>query len=420
MSSIKKLDHLFGMLPNPKTESWKYTNIKKFLPNDLLTTVDAEYKNLDSKTINKNILSVNSPFKMWFKNDHFDKQESILPKGVSVKKISPNNVDHSGFYFNENGDDYNDKIIPSKLFKNQEEHDNFLKINNQAHKNCYLIEFERGFNCNEFIEINSLFNSLDSGLNQQRLLFLIHPKANVKLLEQVFDHSNKTNLHHSVSEFICLKGSLVEHVWVQQAIQNSCTVKTNYTIQKNSSQTNFYNLSLNGKMIRNNYHVNLLETSSSTKIHGFSCIKNSDHIDNYINVMHSAEDCKSSQLFKNLFTDNSSGVFVGGIYVDKDSQKTEAYQQNDNILLSEGAQIDAIPKLEIFADDVMCSHGCTIGQPDVDAIFYLQSRGISKKDAQALLNFAFLNDTFKDISCDKLKNIIIQLVSKQLNLKNNS
>ena len=109
-------------------------------------------------------------------------------------------------------------------------------------------------------------------------------------------------------------------------------------------------------------------------------------------------------------------MFVGGIYVDKNSQKTEAFQQNNNILLSEGAQINAIPQLEIFADDVMCSHGCTIGQPDFDAIFYLQSRGIAKKDAKALLNFAFLNESFKDLSCEKLKNLITQIVADQLNL----
>ena len=173
-------------------------------------------------------------------------------------------------------------------------------------------------------------------------------------------------------------------------------------------------------MTRNNYHVNLCEELSSTKLYGLSCVKGKDHIDNFINIMHSAANCTSSQLFKNIYDESASGVFVGGIFVDKDSQKTEAFQQNNNILLSEKSQVNAVPQLEIFADDVVCSHGCTIGQPDFDAIFYLQSRGIKKEDAKALLNFAFLNDTFKNVSSKEIESIIRKLVLKQLNLKHYS
>ena len=416
MSNKKDIDYLLSLLPNPKTESWKYTNIKRYLPEDFIINDKKRYSNLENIEVNKNLISTSPSYRVWFKNDKFDEQQSSLPIGMSIKRLDTQKTDSSGFYFNSKLNGFNNDIKPASVFKKQEELDNLLKINNRFHENCYLIEFEEGFSCEQHIEINSVFSNNESSLNQQRLLFLIHPNSQVKLLEQVFDGSHKTNFHHSVSEFICLDNSFLEHVWLQNSIQNCCSVKTNYAIQKNNSKTNFFNFSLRGKMIRNNYHVNLFEPSSSANIHGFSCIKNNDHIDNFINVIHGSDNCTSSQLFKNIYTDSSSGVFVGGIYVDKNSQKTEAFQQNNNILLSEGAQINAIPQLEIFADDVMCSHGCTIGQPDFDAIFYLQSRGIAKKDAKALLNFAFLNESFKDLSCEKLKNLITQIVADQLNL----
>ena len=254
------------------------------------------------------------------------------------------------------------------------------------------------------------------------LLKLSSPQlqTNVKIIEQTIDLSGDSNFHNTVCEIICLKKSFLEHISIQRGVQNNCSVKTSFIAQSKDSQSNFYNISLNGKMTRNNYHVNLCEELSSTKLYGLSCVKGKDHIDNFINIMHSAANCTSSQLFKNIYDESASGVFVGGIFVDKDSQKTEAFQQNNNILLSEKSQVNAVPQLEIFADDVVCSHGCTIGQPDFDAIFYLQSRGIKKEDAKALLNFAFLNDTFKNVSSKEIEGIIRKLVLKQLNLKHYS
>ena len=339
---------------------------------------------------------------------------------MSVKKINSSSFEGHGFYADPKGKSFCQKIEESSLFKKNEQRDNLLKINNLYGHTCFLMEFAPNFSCEQHIEINNLLSNQGPGVKQNRLLFLINPGANVKIIEQTIDLSSGSNFHNTVSEIICLKKSFLEHISIQRGLQNNCSVKTSFIAQDKESQSNFYNISLNGKMIRNNYHVNLCEELSSTKLYGLSCIKGRDHIDNFINVMHSAANCTSSQLFKNIYDESASGVFVGGIFVDKDSQKTEAFQQNNNILLSEKSQVNAIPQLEIFADDVVCSHGCTIGQPDFDAIFYLQSRGIKKEDAKALLNFAFLNDTFKNVSSKEIENIIRALVLKQLNLKHYS
>ena len=131
-------------------------------------------------------------------------------------------------------------------------------------------------------------------------------------------------------------------------------------------------------------------------------------------VHHIAPNCESHQNYKGIFDDASTGVFNGKIIVSKEAQKTNAFQQNNNILISDKATINAKPQLEIFADDVKCSHGCTIGQFDEDALFYLRSRGIAKKEAQALLMYAFANTVLESVKIPELKARINKLIATKI------
>ena len=134
-------------------------------------------------------------------------------------------------------------------------------------------------------------------------------------------------------------------------------------------------------------------------------------------VHHKQENCESHELYKGIYDEQSTGVFNGKVIVDKLAQKTNAYQQNDNILIGDKATINAKPQLEIFADDVKCSHGCTIGQIDDKALFYLQSRGIPEKEAKALMLFAFCNDVVEKIKIPVLKSRINKLLAKKLDVE---
>ena len=171
MSDKKDIDYLLSLLPNPKTESWKYTNIKRYLPEDFIINDKKRYSNLENIEVNKNLVSTKPSYRVWFKNDKFDEQQSSLPIGMSIKRLDAQKNDSSGFYFNSKLNGFNNDIKPASAFKKQEELDNLLKINNRFHENCYLIEFEEGFSCEQHIEINSLFSNNESSLNQQRLLF---------------------------------------------------------------------------------------------------------------------------------------------------------------------------------------------------------------------------------------------------------
>jgi Fe-S cluster assembly protein SufD len=137
-------------------------------------------------------------------------------------------------------------------------------------------------------------------------------------------------------------------------------------------------------------------------------------VDHHTFVDHALPNCQSNQLYKGIYDEMSKGVFNGKVMVRKNAQKTNAFQQNNNLLLSDISSIDTKPQLEIFADDVACSHGCTVGQIDEEALFYMQSRGIPLKEAKAFLMFAFAGDTLKNISVPQLKAQLIKIVAKEL------
>ena len=147
---------------------------------------------------------------------------------------------------------------------------------------------------------------------------------------------------------------------------------------------------------------------------GITILGEKQHVDHHTLVHHIEPNCESHQDYKGIYGDSSTGVFNGKIIVDKLAQKTNAFQQNNNILISDKASINTKPQLEIFADDVKCSHGCTIGQLDEDAMFYLQSRGIPEKEARALLMYAFANNVLESVRIPELKARINKLIAKKL------
>ncbi|MCK5815509.1 MAG: SufD family Fe-S cluster assembly protein, partial [Flavobacteriaceae bacterium] len=152
-------------------------------------------------------------------------------------------------------------------------------------------------------------------------------------------------------------------------------------------------------------------------INGISILNKKQHVDNHTLIHHKYPNCESFEIFKGIYDDASTGVFNGKVIVDQEAQKTNAFQQNNNILIGDKASINSKPQLEIFADDVKCSHGCTIGQLDESAMFYMQSRGIPKKEAKALLLYAFNNEVVERIKIPRLKTLITKLIANKLDVQ---
>jgi len=158
----------------------------------------------------------------------------------------------------------------------------------------------------------------------------------------------------------------------------------------------------------------LVTNNCDSTLKGITIIGDKQHVDHYTLVHHAQPNCESHQNYKGIYGDSSTGVFNGKIYVEREAQKLDAFQQNNNILISDKATINSKPQLEIFADDVKCSHGCTIGQLDEDAMFYLRSRGIGEKEARALLMYAFANNVLESVKIPELKKRINKLIAQKI------
>jgi Fe-S cluster assembly protein SufD len=175
-------------------------------------------------------------------------------------------------------------------------------------------------------------------------------------------------------------------------------------------------ISLNGDIVRNNLNIVFDAEYCESHLYGLYCLKGQTHIDNHTVVDNVKPHCFSNELYKGIMDENATGVFNGKIFVRKDAQKTNAYQSNKNILLSENASVNTKPQLEIFADDVKCSHGCTVGSLDEEALFYLRSRGLNKENARSLLLRAFAIDILEKIQLEPIRSYVEKLISQRLEI----
>lgn len=201
---------------------------------------------------------------------------------------------------------------------------------------------------------------------------------------------------------------------LQNLNDQTTLVNSTFVSQQSNSDLKVNVLTFNGGSIRNEINIDLQGESAAADISGIYLIDKKQHVDNQIMIKHSAPNCTSNEMFKGVLDDSASAVFNGHIFVARDAQKTKAFQKNANILMTSTATIDTMPFLEIYADDVVCSHGATVGQIDDNALFYLRQRGISESDAKLLLMYAFITEVTSKISINALRLSIDDMVKKRL------
>ena len=206
----------------------------------------------------------------------------------------------------------------------------------------------------------------------------------------------------------------VEYDLLQNENDRSFRITGTHVCQASNSTFSINTASLGGSILKNKLHIKLDGQNCETHMHGLYVAGGNQLIDNHTAVYHAKPHSHSNELYKGIIGGKAHGVFNGKIFVEKDAQKTNAYQSNKNILLSNDAVVNAKPQLEIFADDVKCTHGATTGQMDDEALFYLRSRGINENDAKALLNLAFANDVLGNIKDGSFRSYIAGLVGMKL------
>ena len=251
-------------------------------------------------------------------------------------------------------------------------------------------------------------------LLQPRNLIVAEENAQVQIFERhqsLVPHQVLTN---AVTEIFAAENAIVDYYKVQNDLDEASLIDNTYVAQKGKSHVSVHTFSFGGQLIRNNLNFYQKGEYIDSTMKGITIIGDRQHVDHYTLVDHAQPNCESHQDYKGIYADKSVGVFNGKIYVNQIAQKTNAFQKNNNILLDNTATINTKPQLEIFADDVKCSHGCTIGQLDEDALFYLRSRGIPKREAKGLLTYAFANNVLESVKIPALKLRINKLIADKL------
>jgi len=252
---------------------------------------------------------------------------------------------------------------------------------------------------------------------QPRILVSAEANAQSTIVETYINIGDGESLTNEVLEICTGRDSVTHYIKLQNEGKLSNHTGTTHVRQLERSNTHAVTITLDGAMVRNNLNMVMEDEHAESHMYGLYLLKGNTLADNHTIVDNKMPHCESNELYKGIMDGQSTGVFNGKIFVRKDAQKTNAYQSNKNILIGDQASANTKPQLEIFADDVKCSHGCTIGKLDEDALFYLRARGIAEKNAKALLLHAFASDILGQIENEAIRIHVEQLISERLSFE---
>ncbi|MCB0402903.1 MAG: Fe-S cluster assembly protein SufD [Flavobacteriales bacterium] len=281
----------------------------------------------------------------------------------------------------------------------------FMELNNAYHTDGIYLEVEKGIVAEKPYHVLNITTG-NQNIVQPRNLIVSAPDSQIKLIESFVTIEAQESFTNSIAEFYVAENASVEYNKIQSFGPDNYQIATEQVYQESNSRFTVNTATFNGTLMRNNLNVEVNGTYCETNLGGLYLGKGKDHIDNHTVIDHKQPHCNSNEVYKGVLDDESTGVFNGKVFVRQDAQITNAFQQNNNILLSDNATVNSKPELEIYADDVKCSHGSTTGQIDDEAIFYLQSRGISKRNAINLMINAFAKDALEKITIEALEEYI--------------
>jgi Fe-S cluster assembly protein SufD len=290
----------------------------------------------------------------------------------------------------------------------------FAAINTALFSDGIFIYVPDGVEVENAIQLIKMINREEKLMIHSRNLIILGKNSKLSFMHCDDSVNHFSTFINTMTEFHIGENASLDLYKLQNINDQTSLLNNTYIHQERDSRSRVSVLSLNGGKIRNELHVDLAGQGAEADLNGVYLMDKKQHIDNQVTVRHLVPNCYSSELFKGVLDDEATGVFNGYIYVEKDAQKTNAFQQNNNILITPQAQIDTMPFLEIYADDVKCSHGATVGQLDQDALFYLMQRGIGREDARMLLMYAFTSEVTSKIGIEPLRVSIEDMIKKRL------
>jgi Fe-S cluster assembly protein SufD len=289
----------------------------------------------------------------------------------------------------------------------------FTALNTAFMQDGGFVYIPRGTRFREPVHLLYITGKSDRAtITNPRNLIVVEDNCEAEVVEHYVSLDEGVYFSNVVTELVVGENSSVGHYMIECESMKAFNVSTLRVEQGRSSNIRSHSVLLGGALVRNNVHPVLAGEGCDSLINGLFMSTGRQHMDNYMKVEHASPHCDSRQFYNGVLDGRSRGVFHGRIIVHKDAQKTDAKQTNRNLLLSDNAQIDTKPQLEIYADDVKCTHGATIGQMDENAIFYLRSRGINEDAAREILLGAFTSGTLESIQVEEIRNYCESLVAE--------
>lgn len=387
-------------VPSRRNEEYKYSDVKKIFSGKLSAIHNEAHKlSLDSEQLFIEKDSV----KLIFINGWLHKDSTLsakLPKGVVVGNLATDGLLGHSHLLKKHWDSNTDPLA---------------QLNTALWTDGAFIYIPEGIELKTTVEIVHISTGKKEILANLRHLIIAEKNSSVAIVESSL--SLDLNAHvilNSYAEISVGDNAKVQFYRVQNECKDVSQISSIHVIQGNGSHFDTNTVSLGCEWARNNLNIALDGEHCESHLNGLFITNGNNHIDNHTSVEHNKPNCQSNQLYKGILDKKSTGIFNGKIFVARDAQKTNAYQSSKNILLSDDATINTKPQLEIYADDVKCSHGSTTGQLNEEALFYLRSRGLGVDSARNLLLYAFANDVLNTIRIDSLKKHLEELLNRKL------
>lgn len=393
-------------IPTSRNEEWKYTRLTGLTNKNFAVHTTAVVPT--KETLNNVRLQTESAAELFFVNGVFVKEISTFANDAlavlnlheaaesEYKNYVQQHLNQSSKYMKDGMNALNAAFTANGLFV-------LVKKNKAVEQPIFIYHLTDTENDNVFV--------------QPRSLLVVEENAQVQLVELYKNNGLHESFTNEVIEIAVHENARLEYYKVQDENENCHHVGTTHVQQVGKCFTHCVTVTLNGGTIRNNINMILEAPNNEGHLYGLYMVDGKTHVDNHSIVDNIKPNCFSNEFYKGIMDGNSTGVFNGKIFVRQDAQKTNAYQSNKNVLMSDSASVNTKPQLEIFADDVKCSHGCTIGQLDEDALFYLRARGIGEKKAKALLLHAFAADILEQVKIEVLKNYLEKKIDERLDIE---
>jgi Fe-S cluster assembly protein SufD len=400
--AFKDFQHLG--FPSMKSEEYKHTDVAQaFAPDYGINIKRIEIPVNPYDVFRCDIPHLSTALYFVVNDSFYDKAHpnAKLPEGVYVgglKNFTESHPDIASRYYSQAASSRNDGIIA---------------LNTMLAQDGFVVYVPAKVVVERPIQLVHIFRSDVDTMANRRILVIMEPQSQAKLL--VCDHSidNVRFLATEVVEIFAGEGSCFDYYDLEESTESTARF-TSLHVQQNASSNVLVNgITLNNGLTRNNYYIELNGEYAESTLCGMSILDKRQQVDTYSHITHAVPHCTSNELFKNVLNDHSTGTFSGRILVKEGAQKTLAYQTNRNLCATREARMYSKPHLEIYADDVKCSHGMTTGQLDESALFYLRSRGIPKDEALTMLSIAFTADVVNNIRLEGLKDRLHNLIEKR-------